>query len=175
MKITISGIGGVGKGTISKLLAQKLNYEVKSGGDFFREMAKNKGMNLYDFEEYVKKYPEFDYKLDEMQKDFGEKNDNFVLESRIGWYFVPDSFKIKLTCEENERLRRIQERDGGEIEEIAQKEKQRLEAINERYKNLYQIENFLDDKNFDLIIDTTNLSPEEIVQKILKKLKEKYD
>jgi len=171
MKITISGIGGVGKGTISKLLGEKLNYQVLSGGDFFRAMAKEQGMDLYEFEEYVKTQPDFDYKLDKMQEKFGQENDNFVLESRIGWYFVPDSFKIKLICEEGERLRRIKERDGGEIDEIKAKEEQRLKAIKERYKKLYQIDDFQADENFDLIVDTTKLNPDEIVNLILERIK----
>jgi cytidylate kinase len=84
MKITISGIGGVGKGTISKLLAEKLGYAVLSGGDFFRKMAEEKDMTVYEFDQFVKENPEYDRKLDDMQKKYGEENDNFVLESRLG-------------------------------------------------------------------------------------------
>jgi len=84
MKITISGIGGVGKGTISKLLSERLNYKVLSGGDFFREMADEKNMTVYEFDQFVKENLEYDEKLDEMQKKYGEENDNFVLESRLG-------------------------------------------------------------------------------------------
>ncbi|MCD5396946.1 MAG: AAA family ATPase [Candidatus Pacebacteria bacterium] len=84
MKITISGIGGVGKGTTAKILAEHLGYKTKSGGDFFRKMAKDLNMTLYKFDQFVKDNPEYDYKLDEMQKKFGKKNNNFVLESRLG-------------------------------------------------------------------------------------------
>jgi cytidylate kinase len=84
MKITISGIGGVGKGTISKLLAEKLNYKVLSGGDFFRSMAAEKHLTVYEMDQFVRENPEYDVKLDNMQKDFGKNNDNFILESRLG-------------------------------------------------------------------------------------------
>ncbi len=171
MKITISGIGGVGKSTIAKMLAEKLNYKKLSGGYFFRKMAEENNMNIYEFDDFVKKNPEFDIKLDEMQKEYGEKNNNFVLESRIGWFFIPDSYKIKLTCDEEIRLKRIQERDGGKIEVIRKKESERLKSIQERYFKLYGIKNFSDDKNFDLIINTTNLTPEEIINEILINLK----
>ncbi len=171
MKITISGIGGVGKGTTAKLLGEKLDYKVVSGGNFFRQMAKELGMNLYDFDEFVKKNPEYDQKLDNFQKKFGEENDNFILESRIGWFFVPDSFKIKLICDEKIRINRIIERDGGEFEEIQKKETERLLAINQRYKELYKIEDFRADENFDLIVDTSFLKPMEVVEVILEKIK----
>jgi len=89
MKITISGIGGVGKGTVSKLLAEKMNYKVLSGGNFFRDMAKDLGMSLYEFDQFVKKNPDYDYKLDEKQvfilsdgifSSNDEKEDEIVIE-----------------------------------------------------------------------------------------------
>ena len=173
MKITISGIGGVGKGTTSKLLAEKIGYKVLSGGDFFRKMADDMDMTVYEFDQYVKENPEYDIKLDEMQKKYGEENDNFVLESRLGWYFVPDSFKVKLICDEEIRLKRVVERDGGDIFEAKHDEKMRLESIHGRYKKLYDIDDFEDDSHYNLIIDTTNLSPEEVVEKILEAIKDK--
>jgi cytidylate kinase len=84
MKITISGIGGVGKGTTTKLLGEKLDYKVFSGGDLFRQKAKELKLSLYDFEKVVESNPKYDKELDLMQKEFGKNNDNFILESRIG-------------------------------------------------------------------------------------------
>ncbi len=173
MKITISGKGGVGKGTTTNLLAQKLDYKVLSGGDFFRQMAKDKNMTIYEFDQLVRKNPEYDYKLDDLQKEYGKENDNFVLESRLGWYFVPDSFKIKLTCKEDERIKRVAQRDGLNINETEKKEEERLDAINERYKKLYNIEKWDSDDKFDLIVDTTNNPPEKVVEIILEKIKNK--
>jgi cytidylate kinase len=46
---------------------------------------------------------------------------------------------------------------------------ERLRSIEERYKKLYNIDNFQDENNFDLVVDTTNLKPEEIVDIILSK------
>lgn len=171
MKITISGRGGVGKGTISKLLGDKLGYNVVSGGEFFRKMAEERNMDIYQFDQFVKENPEYDKKIDQMQRKYGEENDDFILESRLGWYFVPDSFKIQLLCDEPERLRRISQRDNCDIFEAKNNELIRLEAVHERYNKLYGIENFEDQKNYDLVIDTTNLTPEQIVNIILEKIK----
>lgn len=171
MKITISGIGGVGKGTTAKLLTKKLGYQKMSGGDFFRQMAKDLNMNIYQFDQFVRKNPDYDERLDKIQEEFGKNNNDFVLESRIGWYFVPDSFKIKLICEENERIKRISQRDGGDLEKIKKEEDKRLTSANERYKKLYGIEDFRNNSHFDLIVNTTENSPEEIVQIILDEMK----
>jgi cytidylate kinase len=108
-----------------------------------------------------------------MQKKYGEENDNFVLESRLGWFFVPHSFKIQLVCDEPERLRRVCEREGCDIFTAKNDENIRLEAIHERYKKLYGIDDFENENNYDLVIDTTNLSPDEIVNIILEKIKNK--
>ena len=84
MKITISGMGGVGKGTTASILADELGYEFLSGGDFFRKMAKDLKMTIYEFDEFVKQNPEYDLKLDHLQKEYGAQNNNFILESRLG-------------------------------------------------------------------------------------------
>ncbi len=173
MKITITGIGGVGKGTITDILSKELKLQNFSGGNFFRQRARELGLTLYEFDQLVRKESKYDLELDKMQEKFGKENDDFILESRLGWYFIPDSFKIRLDCEEEERLRRLIERDGLDREELRKKEQERLDAVNERYKKLYGIENWRDDKHFDLIVDTSKLTPEEVAYTILNSLKEK--
>ena len=170
MKITISGLGGVGKGTVAKLLAKKLNFKYLSGGDFFRNLSKKIGISIYDFHKILEKNKKYDSKLDNMQKEFGKNNTNFVLESRLGWYFIPDSIKIKLICDENIRFERISKRENLELNLVVKKEKERFNSVVKRYKKLYNLDDFLNDKNFDIIIDTSDKTPEKIVDIILSKI-----
>lgn len=108
MKITISGLGGTGKSTVAKLLADRLGYESMSGGGIFRQMAAEQGMSVEEFDQFVTGGDEsFDHKLDKRQEEYGKEHSDFVLESRLGWYFVPDAVKIKLICDLDERIRRI--------------------------------------------------------------------
>lgn len=160
-------MAGVGKGTTAKLLAEKLGWEALSGGDAFRAMAKEEGMTLQEFEEVSKTDERFDIKLDKWIEDYGKKNENFVFESRLAWHFIPDSFKIKLVCEDDERFRRIQEREEKSIERIKEETEHREQAIRERYEKYYRLTNWSDDANFDLIVDTTHTPPDGVVQKIL--------
>jgi cytidylate kinase len=67
----------------------------------------------------------------------------------------------------------VGDREGINFEEIKEKENERLESIKKRYKKLYGIENFQDDKNFDLIVDTTKNNPEKVVEIILDFLSKK--
>ena len=49
---------------------------------------------------------------------------------------------------------------------------QRENAIYDRFLKYYGIKNVNDPKHFDLIIDTTHVTPEEIAEKIISGLKE---
>lgn len=166
-KITIFGMAGVGKGTTAKLLAEKLGWEALSGGDAFRAMAEEEGMTLQEFEEASKTDERFDLKLDKWVENYGKGHENFVFEARLAWHFILDSFKVKLVCEDNERFRRMQEREGKSIERIKEETEHREDAITERYEKYYGLTNWSDDSNFDLIVDTTHTPPDGVVQKIL--------
>ena len=167
MKITITGLAGVGTSTSGKLLAEKLGFDFMSGGNIFRSYAKELEISLNELETRALKDHSFDHELDARQKKYGEESDDFVFESRLGYYFIPDSLKIKFVCDFDERIRRVVEREDEELEEVKRLTLEREEAIRIRYKDLYDIDNFSDDKNFDLIIDTTTTPPEEIVENIV--------
>lgn len=175
MKITISGLGGTGKSTVAQLLAQRLGYEKMSGGGIFRQMATEQGMTIEEFDQFVTGGDEsFDKKLDKRQEEYGANNDNFVLESRLGWYFVPDAIKIKLECDLDERIRRIAEDESADrtahtqadFETTKEKTLAREETYT-RYDDLYGIEQWNADDNFDYIIDTTNINPDQVVEHII--------
>jgi len=94
-KITIFGLAGTGTTSAGKMLAEKLGYQFVSSGNMFRDMANENGMTLNEFEEATNKDSKYDDALDQKIKEFGEKNDNFIVESRLAWHFIPDSLKIK--------------------------------------------------------------------------------
>ena len=167
MKITITGLAGVGTSTTGKLLAQKLGCEFMSGGNIFRSYADELDISLNELETKALTDHSFDKELDARQKKYGEENDTFVFESRLGYYFIPDSVKVKFVCDFDERIRRISQREDRSIEEVKKLTLEREEAIRIRYKDLYDIDNFTDDKHFDLVIDTTTTPPEKLVQALI--------
>lgn len=177
MKITIGGLSGTGTSSVGKALAKNLNFEFASGGNFARQLAAEKGMSIEEWDKYMLDTGDFsdDAKIDGMQKEFGEKKNDFVLESRLGWFNIPDSLKIKLYCDDNVRFERTSKQDPerfgttiDDFENTKKKSLQREEDHRQRIENLYGIKNLNDDTHFDIVIDTTNLNFEEVLQKCIE-------
>ena len=56
--ISLAGDLASGKGTISKILMEKLNYGIYRNGEYFRKLAKEHNMSITEFNVYVKSHPE---------------------------------------------------------------------------------------------------------------------
>jgi CMP/dCMP kinase len=170
-KITIGGISGTGKGTVGKLLAEKLGFKYMSVGNFVRKMIKEKGMDILEYNEEKNKDPEEAEKaLDNRTKEYGEENQDFVFEGHIVAFFIEDSFKILLTCEDDERIKRISDRQNISFEDAKKETLEREKLQRENYKKVYGIENHVDPKHYDLVVDTTNILPPEIIQIIINEI-----
>ena len=177
MIITISGTPGSGKGTVGRLLAQRLGYRFYSMGDIRRKYAQDRGMSIEELNEISEKDPASDNLVDEYQEKIGEREDKIVIDSRLGFHFIPHSFKIFLDADERTRAQRIMNDSRSSekyksIEDAVQGLRKRQESDEKRYKNLYNA-NPYDKKSvgYDLIVDTSENKPEELVEMILKGIK----
>ena len=177
--ISITGDLAAGKTTITNLLINDLEgYTIYKNGERFRKMAAEKGMSISKFGEYVDKHPEIDKEIDNLARIYGEENDYFIIDARIGWYTVPTSFKIYLKVDPDigaqraygDALRKTTE-NFQTIEEYKIDMKKRFDGENERYVKLYNIHRD-DMSNYDLVVDTTNLTIEEVKDIILQKYNE---
>ncbi len=171
MKVTISGSPGSGKSTVGNLVAKKLGYSFYSSGDFFRQLAKEKHMDVNEFSEYCEKHPEMDDIIDRKQAEFGKLHDNFVLDSRLGFYFIPDSVKIFLDAGIETRAKRIfrdsrnDEKSKNETEALFKLQERENSEIN-RWIKYYNI-SYQNKTHFDLVIQTDAMSAEEAADKIV--------
>ncbi len=171
MIITISGLHGTGKSTIAKLIAEKLKIQYYSTGQIFRDLALEMNMTLEKFTKFVEKNPDIDKKLDNKIIEIAQKG-NIIIDSQLSGYILKSiaDFKILLTCSLETRVKRISERDKSRYEEKLKETTLREKSELERFKHLYDID--LEDQKelnqiYDLIINTENLSVEEILEKIL--------
>ncbi|HLD89381.1 MAG TPA: cytidylate kinase family protein [Candidatus Nanoarchaeia archaeon] len=177
MKITISGRAGSGKSTVAKIVAKKLKLRHYSMGDMQRQIAGEKGISMLELGKIEEKNPEFDEYIDDFQRNLG-REDNFIVDSRLGFHFIPSSIKIFLDVSLKEGAHRIfnqlreYEKYNTSLENTEKKIVEREKSEIQRYKKYYGIKHF-DKKNYDFVIDTTYLSPEEIVEKIIKFCMEK--
>jgi CMP/dCMP kinase len=177
--ITIAGKLGSGKSSTANRIAELLGYTRASTGDFMRKMAEEKGLTLGQLSVLAETNPTFDVELDTYNKEIGE-GENVVLDSRLGFHFVPDSFRVFLELDPfiaAERIlkdRALNPNRNNEasvgfdtVEGIVSSTKDRLESERKRYKELYGIKNHTDHKNFDLVIDTGTMPLEDVAAKII--------
>lgn len=168
--ISLSGDLASGKGTVSNILTADLNYGIYRNGEYFRKLAKEMGMDVTSFNVYVKEHPEIDRQIENSAAEYAKQNDNFVIDARLGWYAVPESFKVYLKVDlEISAQRAFYDEKRKSTEKFNTVEEQKQDIIrrynyeNERYWNLYQIRKN-DMSNYDLVIDTTDKTPEEVAK-----------
>ena len=109
MKKHIISLGGElasGKGVTSKILMQRLNYSIYRNGDYFRKLAKDMNMDVTTFNVYVKDHPEIDRQIENSAAEYAKEHNDFIIDARLGWYAVPESFKVYLKVDINKAAER---------------------------------------------------------------------
>lgn len=177
MIISISGSHGSGKSTIAKMLAEKLSWPRYYMGGLRREAAKKRGLSLAEYNKLGESDPSTDLEIDLFQKKLGKEKDNFIIEGRTSWHFIPQSLKIYFDVEKEEGAKRIFEhlktdndRNEGKnlntLEDVIKSVEERYESDKKRYKKYFNIDVY-DKKNYDICIDTSNLKIEDVYKKAL--------
>ena len=178
MIITISGALGSGKSTVAKILVRKFNLKHYSTGDFMREISAKRGVTLLELSKLAETDKSIDKELDERQIKLGKEEDDFIIDARLGWHFIPNSVKIFLDVADEEAAKRIfkegrtDEKYNLDVESTLENIKNRRDSEIKRYQEYYGL-NYYDHNNYDLVVDTTEIPVEEVAKKIIKFIEEK--
>ena len=178
MRITISGNAGSGKSTVAKLLSKKLRLKHYSIGDLMRAMATEKGLSLLELNKLAEKDPSIDFELDNNLKELGKTKDNFVVDGRLTAFFIPYAkVRVFLDADDKVRAERIlkhkrQQEKSKNLKETIRNIKKREESEKKRYQKYYGV-NYFDKKLYNYVIDTTNLNPNQVAEKIIEFAKTK--
>ena len=170
MLISITGKLGSGKSTICNLLKDRYGFEIYSTGAFQREVAREMGITTLELNKRLREDPSLDYVIDDAVKKLSieRAQDKLIFDSRMAWHFANKSFKIFLTIDPREAARRVMLNQRGSEEfyadenEACEKLIERSQVEQARFMQIYGVD-YYDFNNFDLIVDTTSRTPEEIL------------
>jgi len=188
MIITINGDHGSGKTTIAKMIASDLGYDFYYTGRIFRQIAAKQGITYAQLMERMKTDESIDREVDRKTKELGKKEDDLVIDSRMAWYFIPQSAKIFFKVNKDIGAKRIYEhlksdvsgergnedRNLDSVARIKESNRKRKEADSERYNNLYGVD-IWNEKNYDFVIDTSALDIRQVHKRVLNHLRNIMD
>ncbi|HUX35518.1 MAG TPA: AAA family ATPase [Candidatus Paceibacterota bacterium] len=173
--ITISGFPGSGKSSTAKGIALRLGYEHFSSGDMFRKMAAERGISIEEINFTAEKQKEIDLEVDRILADMGKEKNDFVIDSRIAFHWIPSSFKVFLDLDPRTAAERTfaqikkegrESQAGSSISEVYDNTIKRIESEQKRYRNLYNID-IADKTNFDIVVDTGINGLEEVIDIVI--------
>jgi cytidylate kinase len=171
-KITLTGDLGSGKSAVSKILCETTGFEYISTGRIQRQLAQEMGIDTLEMNRRADIDPSIDERIDSIFVALGKDPKGYVVDSRMAWFFLPESFKIYLQTDVAIAALRIihdPTRDSeqyGSQEEAAQKILARKASENARFLLKYGADcTNLD--NFDIVIDTSHRTREEVANLVL--------
>ncbi len=169
--IAISGRSGCGNTSISRLLAEKLNF--KQINYTFRNMAEEMGIPVAEMLEKAKKDKNLDIELDKKQVALSE-SENSVIASRLAiWLVREKAFTVYLEAPLSIRAKRVAFREGKDFQRAYEETEYRDEQDALRFQRIYNYD--ISDYSFaDYIIDVSKITIPEIVAKIEEEIRSKY-
>lgn len=169
-KITISGKICTGKTTLLKGLGKKLGWPIFMTGQLFRDYVKQYGLSLESAEEQNEKLTK---KIDYQVRDRLHKRGKLIVD---GWMsgimanHMADVLKILLICKDDIRYKRFAKREKISFKEAKERVEGRQSGWFNKLREIYKRNDFMDSKNYNLIIDTSHITSQAVLKKVLNSL-----
>ena len=173
MHITITGKLGSGKSTVAKKLVELYGFEIFSTGAILRAAAAERGMDVLELNKELSAKLDSDRSMDDLIDNTTirvaaeRKDDKLIFDSRMAWHFVPDSFKVFVTVDPCVAAERVMKdpRPGEpaeDVKELCSELVERSKVEQARFMQLYGVD-YYDYNNFNLVVDSSRRTPDEIV------------
>lgn len=170
--ITLTGKPGSGKSSTADRVAEMLGYTRYSSGQMVRDILEHESLTLTEYNRRASSDHALDARVDEKLRDLRDQED-IVIDARLGFYWLPESFKVYLDLDIDVATARIfkdsisnqSRKQAGEqsssLADASDAVRARMHAEQERFRQLYHIDPF-NTAYFDLVIDTSRHSPETV-------------
>lgn len=167
--IAIAGPSKSGKSTIAEHVAEELGIAHFSAGDFFREIAEERGMTVEELSEQADR--QIDIEVDRRTLEAGLEKD-CVIDGRLAAWVLGDfaDLSIYVTADLEERARRLADIENISTGEAEKRIEKRDQDNDERYMDYYGIDTS-ELEIYDVVIDNSELSiPEqkEVIEDLLE-------
>ncbi len=171
--VTITGDSGSGVSTVTALLAESLDYRKFNAGGLFRNLAQEYDMSLDKLDKFIESNRVIDQEIDTLIRRLGQGSE-LVLAARLGFYWIHESFSVYLKVDPEISAKRVyedivsgrrSEEHAGSVLEVAENIERRFESTKARYLRDYGID-ISNTRTFDMVIETDNKSPADIVAEI---------
>ncbi len=177
MIVTISGRPGSGKSAVAIRVARELGLRHVSAGDFMREMAAERDLSILELSRSAEEGDVIDREIDARTTRLAEESSDFVIDARLGWHFIPDSVRVFLEVRPDVAAQRVYEAQRGtEHENVDPAQtraaiESRTASERKRYLDYYGLD-YTDHSQYDLVVDTSDKTIDEVVAAILEYVQE---
>lgn len=182
--ITLSGKPGSGKSSTADKVAELLNYTRHSSGDMVRQILAKSHMTLEQYNQKAETDHDLDDKVDEQLRALRDKKD-IIVDSRLGFYWIPESFKVYLDLDLEIATARIfkdtvsnsmrkNEGTDSSLSEVSRLVRERMLNEQSRFKAMYGVDPY-NKNNFDFVIDTSRQNPQSVAIAVFDAYREWLD
>ena len=167
--ITVTGHPGAGKSTACKKLADEMGWEYFYTGMVMRKLGEDMGISIAEINKLAETDKSIDEKVDAVYAGLAKSERPLVIDARLAWHFLPNSFKVRFEVPVSIGAQRVlgaDKRLGEQYRDLptamhtmaARRESERV-----HYRNSYGIQNVEDYNHFDLVLDTAYSTPDRNV------------
>jgi cytidylate kinase len=168
--IAMSGDIGSGKSSVAAALKEMTAFDVISTGKIQREIAERRGVTTLELNKISQTDRSIDDEIDSYVIEIGKTRDNLIIDSRLAWHFISTAYKVFLSVEPRIGAERVfnasrSDENNPSFDATLENNLKRQDFEDKRFYDLYSV-NFRNHNNYDLVIDTSYVTPESVASKI---------